>query len=485
MGISLTIVKKDCKRNEYGKVVYPIYIKYSYKNQYKRFPTNTFTELKYWKDGYLSNRSPNYTELQKRLTNRIDILNEIISQIGETKELPTPSLVGDWLKKEETIQLKKQPISKGFWNCYEIFLRDKEKYNYSYKKTLDTLHNKLKIFEKETKNYISFDYVIVGSFEIDFKKFCLDTNVKIGKGKHYEVGLSNNYINKLFSNLRIFLNWCKEQKYITDVKKFKIEKIYTNDELVFLNSLEVNKMWKYKKLDYPNNYNNVFLIEDKLKDGDVRYWNNLELVKDIFTFMCSIGCRWGDIKILKVGMFKYKDDYFNWTMEKTKSSVLVPQNEISKQIFFKYSKGKSLDQNLFPIYSSQKFNEHIKEVGKILKFNRLVTRKLMVGREIRENTKKDKQIWELLSSHSGRRSFIKNLIDLGTMDNWTIMKLSGHKTISSFQKYVSVVEDDIKKGKHLYSKEFFKKNEKNYFEMLEQIPLTTIFDFIQKNIPTN
>ena len=40
------------------------------------------------------------------------------------------------------------------------------------------------------------------------------------------------------------------------------------------------------------------------------------------------------------------------------------------------------------------------------------------------------------------------------MVKWSIMKLSGHKTLSSFQKYVSVNKEDIKKGKDLYSKEF-------------------------------
>jgi integrase len=105
----------------------------------------------------------------------------------------------------------------------------------------------------------------------------------------------------------------------------------------------------------------------------------------------------------------------------------------------------------------------------------------MVGVDIRDTTKKEKQIWELLSSHSGRRSFIKNLIDLNTMDNWSIMKLSGHKTINSFQKYVSVVDKDIDKGKKLYTKEFVKKDKDEYFEQLNEIPKDLIFDYLKIN----
>ena len=103
----------------------------------------------------------------------------------------------------------------------------------------------------------------------------------------------------------------------------------------------------------------------------------------------------------------------------------------------------------------------MKDIGKELGFKRLIKRQMMVGSDYRKGTEKDVFTYELLSSHSGRRSFIKNLIDLGTMDNWSIMKLSGHKTIGSFQKYVSVTSNDIVKGKDLYSKDYNIKEKKN------------------------
>ena len=43
------------------------------------------------------------------------------------------------------------------------------------------------------------------------------------------------------------------------------------------------------------------------------------------------------------------------------------------------------------------------------------------------------------------------MIDLGTMDYQTIMKLSSHKTFSQFSKYVSVINDDLLKSRELYS----------------------------------
>jgi integrase len=93
----------------------------------------------------------------------------------------------------------------------------------------------------------------------------------------------------------------------------------------------------------------------------------------------------------------------------------------------------------------------LKYLLKDLKFNRLVTYPKKIGSKVVDN--EDRFLWELISSHSGRRTFIKNMIDIGTMDYKTIMTMSGHKTIREFEKYVSVSPHDLKKGMKLYQLE--------------------------------
>ena len=39
-------------------------------------------------------------------------------------------------------------------------------------------------------------------------------------------GLSNNYVNKVLSNLKIFLSWCKQERIIDEVKKYFQQKVY-------------------------------------------------------------------------------------------------------------------------------------------------------------------------------------------------------------------------------------------------------------------
>ena len=480
MGISLVLIKSDVKEVN-GKKICPLYLQYKYKGTYKRFPTHQFIEERFWKSGVVSNRCSNYNEISKRISSVRTKLDKIIGEIIELGGIPTPDLVKINFEKEVEVQVKKQPISKGFWKSYDQFLKDKSRYHRGYTKTLLTLKNTLEKFELDTKNKLSFDYINFGRFETDFKNYCLDIQLPPRKGsKEVVKGLSNNYVNKVLSNLKIFLSWCKSERIIDEVRKFKVLKIVRNDVLVYLNTSEVKKLFDYKKFDYPIVYDDVMVIRDINKNGEFIYWNNLELVKDIFTFQCSVGCRWGDIHKMKVGMFKIEKGFFVWTMDKTKDSVIVPENPISLGVFTKYSKGKSLDQNLFPSYSQPKFNKNIKKIGEVLGFKRLVKREILVGGELRKGTEKEVCTYELLSSHSGRRSFIKNLIDLGTMDNWSIMRLSGHKTMGSFQKYISVNKEDIRKGGDLYSKEFDGLEEKEIREFVRKYPMEKVLPYYLK-----
>ena len=292
MGISLIIVKSDVKELN-GKKVCPIHLKYSSNGVFKRIPTKIFIESKYWKEGEVSSRCPDYTNIQKTITSIRKRLEDVITEITEMGGIPTPHLVKLNFDKSRDIQLVKQPKSEGFWKNYEQFLKEKDSFNRGYTKTLKSLKNTLEKFELETKKKMSFDYIFYGSFEYDFKTFCLKVTIPTKSGpKVSNVGLSNNYVNKILSNLKIFLSWCKQNRKVTESVKFKSLKMVRSDVLVYLNTSEVKKMYDYKKYDYPNDYPNVELIKDIDKSGNTIYRNNLELIKDIFTFQCSVGCRW-------------------------------------------------------------------------------------------------------------------------------------------------------------------------------------------------
>lgn len=49
--------------------------------------------------------------------------------------------------------------------------------------------------------------------------------------------------------------------------------------------------------------------------------------------------------------------------------------------------------------------------------------------------------WQLVSTHTARRSFATNMYKLG-IPSITIMKLTGHRTEKAFMKYIKLNEDE-------------------------------------------
>ena len=98
--------------------------------------------------------------------------------------------------------------------------------------------------------------------------------------------------------------------------------------------------------------------------------------------------------------------------------------------------------------SGQKFNKHIKEICRIIGLNRMVSshdfdwyNNIMAG------TGNPKRLWEVVSSHIGRRTMIRNLVDCG-YDRRTIMSITGHKQYKTLDVYYEVTQKDRMKHNH-------------------------------------
>jgi len=129
---------------------------------------------------------------------------------------------------------------------------------------------------------------------------------------------------------------------------------------------------------------------------------------------------------------------------------------MTENIFRKYSKGKTGDDYLFPktinrnFYPNQKFNQHIKEVGKLCRLLRPVSRPLHSGKKIIEGTEDKRQLFEVLSSHTGRRTFIKEGI-INKIEPYVIMSMVGHKSLRVFERYFSMNDEDRKVSNTLFN----------------------------------
>ena len=441
---------------------------------------------KHFKNGDIHIRTPNYSIKRNKMDSIVSDIEKITSELIKDGLVPYPKVVKERYDDLRRVKEMNSPKSTTFWEGYKEFMETKKHKSRGYTKTFISLKNRLEDFEKFKKIKLSFDFVVGNSFKFQnqFQHFLWE-----------EKGLSNNYINKLLENLSNYLFFCSNSNYITKKPSFKKNDTVENLEKIYLYEDEVLKLSQSKKWDYVEGKDfssnpHIYIIEDKLegtkkeKFGEVRFLTNWELVKDIFLFQCSIGCRYSDILQFKVNHFDFGGEKgtFSWVQQKTDKRVSVPINPISNDIYRKYSKGKSLTQNLFPKLSNQKFNKSLKLLLKDLKFNRLVSKPKKIGSKVVNED--NKFLWEMISSHSGRKTFIKNMIDLGNMDYMTIMSMTGHKTIREFQKYVSVSPHDLDKGRKLYKKLQSEGGDENeelirLFEQLEDDKKSLVFSLIR------
>jgi site-specific recombinase XerD len=285
-------------------------------------------------------------------------------------------------------------------------------------KTYQTALLHLKNFAKAEKFDVDFDTVSM-AFRDKYIKF-LSRSRKID-GVTYQA-LSPNSISKELKNVATFMNMGLECDYTTNrwFKKKGFRKREDSTDAVYLTDAELRKLFK---IDF---------------SGDKR----MEEVRDFFVFCSFVGLRYSDARNVNAENIVTinGDKFIKIKSQKTNHQVTIPCNDIVLKIFKKYSANKN---HLPRTYSNQKFNDHLKEMGERAGLTE-------IGR-LASDLKKP--LYECLTSHTARRSFATNWY-LEGMDVRTIMAVTGHSTVASFEKYIKVTRDQhaIKMGEYMKSK---------------------------------
>ena len=87
--------------------------------------------------------------------------------------------------------------------------------------------------------------------------------------------------------------------------------------------------------------------------------------------------------------------------------------------------------------SNPDFNYYIKEVGRVAGFLQPVKHSYLKGNK---NIVETKPKYQLITSHTCRRSFCTNEFLAGTPVE-LIMKISGHKSLKDFYKYIKIAPE--------------------------------------------
>ena len=268
-------------------------------------------------------------------------------------------------------------------------------------KALGTIKN-YKAALRKLKEFNDDVYPI--NFETITKKFAQDY-----KDWLLADDLSTLYINKLFKQLKLFLNEAREEG-LTDM------------------NIIGNRAFSVKNVESIK----VYLGYDELsRIENLKLSGKMDLTRNLFLIGANTGMRISDFTNLKdavvtevkgVKLLKY-------VAKKTKKDSVAPINNLVEQLLDKYN-GKP------PQVNNQEVNEHLKIIAKLAKIDGDIIVKNNKGIVIGKVEKSS-----LVTSHTARRSFATNEYLKGT-DLLHIMAATGHEKIETLLNYIKVTNDE-------------------------------------------
>lgn len=229
-------------------------------------------------------------------------------------------------------------------------------------------------------------------------------------------GYSINYTGDVLKNVKMFLRNAFEDKVSKNdiFRNSKFKSIKEESEDIYLTEEEVNKIYK---LDLSNN-------------------KGVEIIRDLFLIGCYTGLRVSDYTSINSDNITVRNGikFLEIIPQKTKKSghtIVIPLRRECLNILEKYQFNP-------PKRTEPYINRQIKSITELAEINEVIEFTIPKGKS-REIVKKEK--FNLVKSHTARRSFCTNAY-LSGMSSIDIMQISGHKTESSFLKYIKVTPSD-------------------------------------------
>ena len=381
----------------------PVYVQYNY-NRDKRIliNTNRKIELKFWdfENDVLRRSHPKYDTINRHIKKTKLDIETIVSNALDDGIEPNPEYI---LNQYYGINQGEEPNDKkGLFDYFEDYIKAKSPR--VGKHTINDYHalkKHLKGYERWSRTKLEFKSINY-SFYQKFMKYLSHDVVK----PDGEKGLAVNTIGKTLRNLKIFLRDC--------ARKNIIDPIDTSDFIVYQEEVE-----------------NIYLTESEVNaiyELDLSKDHERERIRDLFVLGCYTGLRYSDLSSIKPA--NIKGDFIHLRQGKTMNHVVIPLNDIAKEIVHKYNGG--IPQGIH----MNDFNKMIKGIAAEAGINEeiIITQK---RGSVRVDTTYKK--FELIASHTCRRSFCTNEYLKGTPTLF-IMKISGHRTERNFLKYIKVDE---------------------------------------------
>lgn len=358
-----------------------------------------------------------------------EMLNTIIHDVMYAEEIEEKKRIEAERKKEEEEKLEakkkkeKMTLTK-FIDQYIQDVKDGTRTTLAHGRTFVqgsrfSLTNSLghfKEFMKDTGITYDFQDVDLDCY-VKYKAWLMAQDISKEKEdpKHEPVHYADNTIGGFIKKLKCVLRAAESRGY-------PVNPAYKSTEFKAQSSVDVDTI--YLTREEVERFEKVDLT--KKEDG-----KNLELARDIFLVGVWTAQRVSDYNNLKPENIKVVDNngtpmtYISIHQQKTGRLVEIPCNAKVREILNKYPKG-------LPHLSDQKINKYIKDIGKMAGIDEVVEVKgSRGGQVIKEYYKK----YDLICTHTARRTGA-TLMYLDGIAIYDIMKVTGHKSVTTLEKYI-------------------------------------------------
>jgi integrase len=386
----------------------PIVLVYNY-NRSKRseISTGIFIQKEDWdeKREQIKRKHPDFVTKNDMLQEMTLRIQQIIYDLGKEGEDPSTEIVTNRFKGYK----KEENVTKSFFELLQNHIEIVTKqHSYNTLKDYKALNKYLIDFEKFRKRKVTISEINYRFYE-ELISFLQHDIVK----RNGEKGLADGSVGKYVKNFRLFLKRCYQRGYIRDINT-QDWKVFTSEGAhVFVTNDELNALIA---LDFAKN-------------------EKLDKIRDLFVVACETGLRWGDFSC--ISPYAIKERTIELISKKTETFVRIPIHPRLRTILEKYD-------NHLPHYTNLAvFNVKIKEICEAAGLTEMIQQ---TNRKAGKLHEKWSPKYQLISAHTGRRSFCTNSY-LSGMDKDLIMSISGHSSEKMLMRYVKVSKEEMVKEK--------------------------------------
>jgi site-specific recombinase XerD len=404
MASTKLVIRSD--RKNFGKTT--IYVQYTHRSAKKKFSTGFSIEPDRW-NSELGKPIGNSKEVQE-LNATLQVIKGRIDKIVQAAilagEEPSFALVEERLKNLPTSPSKVAEPSKAPQVIKKDFLALFAEYIGA--TSASKAHGTVKHYKttlNHLKSYATTRGVKLALHELDIN-FYHDWVKFLTK----ELELTNGTANNQIKRVKVVMSYALDKGLADNIafRKFALLK-HTEADITYLTQKELQTLF----------------------EADLSVKPRLAKVRDLFVLGCTTGLRHSDFS--NIHPESIENDQLVLRTVKTGDWLRVDLNQYSRAILARYPDG-------LPKLSQQKLNEYVKELGQHCGLDKST---LVVHYQGSKRIEKRVPKYTLLSSHTGRRTFVTQSLERG-MALEVVQKFTTHKDIKTLMRYAKVADEQKK-----------------------------------------